>query len=205
MEELQSTEILDREILEDARKKAMRILKSAEETMNVQNAEWEQKTLRNIEDLNKKYNEHKRIETEKLMARLPIDRIRIKIEKIESLLQSAAESWYKSCRREQLLELLSMELSKRLTVAAEELTDKNGQSAEISGLTISEAESVLKAVNVVCTIKEAPCLHNYPSITLNTDNIRIIVSIESIIDNLLDLKRAELTTALVGGGFMEDE
>ena len=33
MEELQSTDILDREILEDARKKAYRILKTAAETV----------------------------------------------------------------------------------------------------------------------------------------------------------------------------
>jgi hypothetical protein len=41
MEELQSTEALDREILEDARKKAFKILKGADETLASSKTAWE--------------------------------------------------------------------------------------------------------------------------------------------------------------------
>ena len=59
MEELQSTELLDREILEDARKKAMRILKTCEETIKTQNTGWEKKKLDAAGALEKKHNEQK--------------------------------------------------------------------------------------------------------------------------------------------------
>ena len=56
MEELQSTEILEREILEDARKKAMRILKTADDTIRAKTAEWEKKTADAVAELEKKNN-----------------------------------------------------------------------------------------------------------------------------------------------------
>jgi hypothetical protein len=43
MEELQSTEALDREILEDARKKAFKILKTAGETEAASQTAWDRK------------------------------------------------------------------------------------------------------------------------------------------------------------------
>ena len=55
MEELQSTEVLDREILEDARKKALRILKSSEDTVKTHDQEWENKIAENINQIKNKY------------------------------------------------------------------------------------------------------------------------------------------------------
>jgi hypothetical protein len=66
MDELQSTEILDREILEDARKKVVRIFKAAEDTINSQNAEWDKKTISSIDELDKKHKEQREISAAKL-------------------------------------------------------------------------------------------------------------------------------------------
>jgi vacuolar-type H+-ATPase subunit E/Vma4 len=203
MEELQSTEILDREILEDARKKAFRILKASEETIHAQNAEWEKKTAENIDDLGKKYNEQKEFEAEKVMARLPIDKLRAKVEKIENLLQCAVESWYNGLSRPQILELLTGELAKRLRLC-EEFSTAAGKRAYFSGLDRKEAETVLKSVNGSCKIEEIPSASHYPSITLETGNVRVIASIQKIVDFLLQEKREELVEALVGRDFMEE-
>jgi len=208
MEELQSTEILEREILEDARKKAMRILKTADDTIRVKTAEWEKKTASTIDGLEKKNSEQKELATGKIMARLPVDKLRAKVEKIESLLQSAVETWYKSLGRQKALDLLSKELSKRLTIC-EEISASAKKKVYYSGLDRKEAETVLKNVKGLASnewqgnIAEIPCDHNYPSVTLETENVRVIASIRKIIDFYLQEKREELVEALVGRAFME--
>jgi len=204
MEELQSTDILDREILEDARKKALRILKTADETIHAQTAEWDKKTSGSIGELEKKYSEQSGAEFEKVMARLPIDKLRAKIEKIEGLLQSAVEDWYKGLSRSQVLGLLKDELSKRLA-QCEGVANSNGKNAFFSGLDREEAKAVLKTVTGSCNIEEIPSADHYPSITLETGDARIIASIQKSIDFLLQEKREELVEALVGRAFMTEE
>jgi len=205
MEELQSTEILDREILEDARKKALRALKTADDTVQTQSREWEKKTAESIAELDKKFNEHKEEAEEKVMARLPIDKRRTKVEKIESLLKSAVESWYKSLSRARILELLVDELKKRISLC-EEFSNSAQKRAFFHGLDKKEAETALKNANCACTADEEPAdTDKYPSIILETGSVRITASIQKIVDYLLQEKRAELVAALVGNDFMEGE
>ena len=202
MEELQSTEMLDREILEDARKKAARTLKSAEDTIRAQDKEWEKRTAEGIDDLEKKYIEQKELAAEKIMARLPIDKRRTKVEKIEKMLDSAAESWYKSLSRSRILDLLTGELKKRISLC-EEFSDSTEKRAFFCGLDIKEAETTLKNVNIACKLEESHADGQYPSIVIETGNVRITASIQKIVDYLLQEKREELVEALVGRDFME--
>jgi len=209
MEELQSTEVLDREILEDARKKALRILKNAEDTIRSQNAQWEKKTAENIENLAKKYDEQKKVDAQRVMARLPVDMLRIKIQKIETHLKSAVEVWYKSLSRAQILDLLSLELAKRLEqleLSNEQLTVRDKQiDAEISGIDLDEADTLFKKLKITCNIKENnQTANNFPSIILETDKVRITVSIEQTAGFILQEKRAQLIEALVGSAFMAE-
>jgi len=208
MEELQSTEIIEREILEDARKKAQRIIKNADETINAKNAEWEKKTTDSINELEKKYADLKKLDTEKVMARLPVDKLRVKTEKTENLLLAAVEAWYKSLNTEEIQNLLKNELKKRLTLC-EEFTPENlkgikQKKAFFSGLKRNEAESVLKnaGLNISC-IEETASKKSYPWIMLETDNIRITSSIQDLIDFIIQENRFELTQALIGNAHME--
>jgi len=201
MEELQSTEILDREILEDARKKAVRILKTADETIQAQTAEWEKKTVETIGELEKKYNEQIKSEAEKVMARLPIDKLRTKVEKVENMLQSAVEDWYKSLSRERIIELLTKELSKRITLC-DEFSPVNKTAAKTSqprafycGLNKKEAETAIKIAG--CAMEEKTSASNYPSIVLENSDVRITASIQETINFILQEKRAELVEALL--------
>jgi hypothetical protein len=209
MEELQSTEILEREILEDARKKAMRVLKTVDDTIRAKTSEWEKKTAAAIDELEKKNNEQKELTTEKIMARLPVDKLREKVEKIENLLQSAVESWYKDLSRQRILDLLSRELSKRIAVCQEILASAK-KNVYYSGLDRNEAETVLKNIKGLKSnewlgnIAEISSADQYPLITLETESVRVIASIRKIIDFLLQEKREELVEALVGRTFMEN-
>ena len=204
MEELQSTEVLDREILEDARKKALRLLKTADDTIAAGTAEWDKKTSVNIKELEAKFDIQKKQDFERVMARLPIDKLRAKIEYIENLLLDAVETWYKSLKRERVLELITEELSKRIKLCEEIFSCKN-KNVYYSALERSEAEAVLKTAcrgkESVCSIEPAFSAGDYPSIVFKSENISITASIQNIIDYYLLEKREELVTALVGSDF----
>jgi len=208
MEELQSTEILDREILEDARKKALRILKTADETIQAQTAEWEKKTLESIGELEKKYSEQKKSEIEKVMARLPIDKLRSKVEKIENILQSAVETWYGSLSRAQVIELLTRELAQKIDCCDEFSPDNKKPAASQTrafycGLNRKEAETAIRSAGS-CVIEEKTSADKYPLIVLENGDVRITASISKTIDFFLQEKRAELVEALLGSGFIEE-
>jgi len=209
MEELQSTEILEKEMLEDARKKAARILKSAQDTINTQNAAWDKKTKDAACDIDQKYNEQIDIETKNIMSRLPIDKQRSKIEKTESLLRDALESWYTGLDRNKKLKLLSDEFIKRFLYCRDQINENSELKIESDGLDQNEAQALIKIINAAIpdstfnisnsTFNQTEDLtsHSYPSITLDTDSLRIISSIEKTIDHILREKREELINKLI--------
>ena len=176
MEELQSTEVLDREILEDARKKAARILKSCEDTILTQDEKWSDKLYETVCELDAQYLKNKKHETEIIMARLPVDKLREKMNKLENLLAAAVSGWYRSLSREKILAILSRELEKRTAVCKDYID-----------------------------ISDKPILNEsgkYPFLTLENNKIRIIISMEKIIQELLEEKRYELIEALAGSEFL---
>jgi hypothetical protein len=114
MEELQSTEVLDREILEDARRKAFRVLKTADDTVKSGALAWENKLSQAVEDMKRRFEERCRKASDEIMARLPLDKSRAESEKIESLLRTAMDTWYAAQSREKIMGLLERELRRRL-------------------------------------------------------------------------------------------
>jgi vacuolar-type H+-ATPase subunit E/Vma4 len=197
MEELQSTEILEREMLEDARKKAARILKAADETVKTKSAEWEKKTTEDLAELDRKFAEQGRFAAEEIMAVLPMDKRRAQSEKFEGLLKSAVETWYAGLSRERVLGLLKKELAKRLAVCGE-FTGAGQFRAVIHKLTQAEAESILKHLSLSCQIEEAQSSAAYPEFILENNDLRIYASIGKTVDFFLREKRAELIEALLG-------
>jgi hypothetical protein len=68
-----------------------------------------------------------------------------------------------------------------------------------------EAESLLKMSNVNnFDLSDNSSLksNSYPIITLETEKVKIIISMEKIIDEFIQNNRFELTEALVGGEFL---
>ena len=176
MEELQSTEVLDREILEDARKKAQRILKSCEDAILLQDADWNNKLNNAVCELDLQYEKQKKNETYIIMARLPVDKLREKMNKLENLLAAAVSEWYRSLSREKILGILSRELEKRTAVCKDYID-----------------------------ISDKPILNEsgkYPFLTLENSKIKITISMEKIIQELLEEKRHELIEALAGSEFL---
>jgi nitroimidazol reductase NimA-like FMN-containing flavoprotein (pyridoxamine 5'-phosphate oxidase superfamily) len=205
MEELQSTEALDREILEDARKKAHRILKTADDTIKTKSTEWEKTITVALGELEKKYAVQGKIAADEIMAFLPIDKQRIRTTKVEELLRSAVENWYNGLSRQRVLDLLHKELTSRLgfseTVTGHKSVTVEGTiRALIHKIEQAEAQSVLKAVlpGKTCQIETIKSTAVYPEIILETPEMRIYASIGKTVEFFLGEKRAELVEALLG-------
>lgn len=202
MEELQSTEILDREILEDARKKASRILKTADDTVKSKAAEWEKKTASAVGEMEQRFSQQARGAVDEIMAVLPIDKRRAKAKKVEELLKTAVEGWYSRLSRQQVLALLRQELAKRVADYSESTgPDALGEiRATIHKISRDEAQAILQAVlpGRPCAVEEARSAAAYPELVLETREARIHASIGKAVDFYLGEQRAELLEALLG-------
>jgi len=204
MEELQSTENLEREILEDARKKAQRILKAADETIRIKNAEWEKTTGEALTELEKRFAGLYVLAANEITAVLPIDKRRAKAEKLETLLQSAVETWYSNLSRDRVLGFLKNELEKRIIICGGFSVQSGTGSpclAAVSNLTLTEAESILKEIlpGVSCKIEKTKYQSDYPEFILENSDVRICASVKKTADYFLSEKRAELVEVLLGG------
>lgn len=198
MEELQSLDVLDREILEDARKKADRILKTADDTLKTRNGEWASKTETDVSELVRKSKERMKRERDEIMARLPLERRRIGHEKIEALLVQNTGDFFRGLPRQKILFLLERELA----VRAAELPSLN-LTALCRGLTEAEAGDILGRVLApgswtrgrdAAFEKEGA----FPAIRIDSPFVRITASIDMLAETLLEEKRAELAGALFG-------
>ncbi|AEJ19955.1 hypothetical protein [Gracilinema caldarium] len=212
MEELRSTEALDREILEDARKKADRILKTAEQTILSIKERWNEKLKTDLAVLEQVYHDRTKKTEGEIMARLPLDKHRLRSERSERLLRQAASEFCASLSRDRILSLVRQELASKYTIVSgmggfpEE--DKS-VSVSVHGLLKEEADQLLLAVLPHTTINYASeCTWSdkilYPEIICETVNLRVVVSFKAVIDQLLLDKRSELAVALLGKGVIND-
>jgi vacuolar-type H+-ATPase subunit H len=211
MEELRSTDILDQEILEDARKKAHRILKTADDTVKSAGEAWEKKTEETIADIGRRYTRREEQTQEEIMARLPLDKRRIRAEKVESFLVSAMEEYLAGLSRERVLSLLEGELAKRFRDCPELADPRNGEiPATYRGLTQDEAQGLLGRIfpRGAWVLKPAErgfrLPGRFPALVVDARVVRITASIDGVARELLADKRAELVTALLGEDFLGD-
>jgi hypothetical protein len=199
MEELQSTEILDREILEDARKKAGRILKAADEAAAANAALWDKKTGEALAELKDRYAGMLKKASAEIMARLPLDERRARSEIIEGLLSGAAGDWASGLGRERVLAVLERELI-RYSGECPEIREEKSIAVFLHNLKKNDVEPLLKKLFPAARpeYREEPALHHYPEIIIDTKKVRITSSIKMLLDSLLLDKREELVSALVG-------
>ena len=222
MEELRSTEVLDKEILEDARKKAYKILKTADDALAAQNQSWEKKLQRSLKSIQRVYDTRLKKTSEEIFARLPLDKRRLRSETAESLLVNAMNDFLRGLSREKLLSILGDELSGRIKVFADEKASQ-GECAFIvrySGMSFTETEELLKKIpgsenglfdSAYGTdepgdleFMEETTVHEFPFIVINTLDIKITASVEWAVLALMKDKRAELASALLGEGALND-
>ena len=220
MEELRSTEVLDREILEDARKKAFKILKTADETVQSQSRRWEKKTQKDLAEIRKIYAGRTEKEKEEILARLPLDKRRLRSEWADSALETAMGSFLKSLSREDLFHILDKEFSLRLA----DCSAVSGEKPKLyySSMTETEAVSLVDRISARPEMKDinlfkkgdwerekpAPSSRegdpDLPALVLDIKELRITVSVEDAAREVLKEKRAELATTLMDEEVLND-
>jgi F0F1-type ATP synthase membrane subunit b/b' len=140
MEELRTTEVLGNEILEDARKKAQKILKTADDAIAAQNRDWERKIKHSTDSIRKTFAGRIKKTNEEIQARLPLDKRRLRSEITENFLVKAMDEFLRTLSREKLLLVLERELSTRLKVCAEDLANhRSTVHVRYSGLSLEES------------------------------------------------------------------
>lgn len=202
MEELRSTDALDREILEDARRKAEKTLKSAEDAAREAEAAWERKLSEDLRALEGKHAERITRRRAETFARLPLDQRRIRVERAERFLKESMDSFLRSLPRERLLAALERELSSR----AAELAPGPAR-VRARGLKVHEAESVLsRALGPVRWTLEAPGAdpEALPAILAEAGSVTVRCGIEELGEDLLRDRRGELAVALLGPEAADD-
>ena len=234
MEELQSTEILDREILEDARKKAFKILKTADEDIKAKAADWERKAKFDLDDLRRKFAEQGKTASVEILARLPMDKRRVKAQTLERLLSQAVKVWYAGLGRGRVLELLRKELQtllvdcmrgehtpslqggvvdcdefslgKNSPNAASPKSGQVGGQVLYHGLTETEARGLVQPLLPVqnFSFSEAVLGGAFPELVIENKAVRVRASINQAVDFFLSEKRAELVSALLGEHVLDE-
>jgi hypothetical protein len=204
MEELQSTEALDREILEDARKKTFKILKTAGETEAASQAAWDKKLDKALAEAGENYCRKEERERREIMARLPLDERRIRSEKIEGFLSGAMDDFLRSLDRGKILSVLEKELSARLAACEAE-----GPCVfRYRGLEPDEVSALVKKLpdpGLVSPVEDPlyTVAGSLPAAALDFPGLRISFSISAAADSLLSDSRAELASALLGNDELE--
>jgi hypothetical protein len=213
MEELQSTEALDREILEDARKKAFKILKTADESVASSKAAWDRKLAKTLDEAGKSYRQREEQGKKEIMARLPMDKRRIRSEKIEAFLDKAMGDFLSSLTREEILSILEQELRRRLLdagSAAGSVAEPLNETSHLRyrGLSPDELEGLLKKTVAFAPLsqKDDPLYliepleqgRAFPALVLDFPSLRITASVDKAAAELLLDKRSELAAALLG-------
>jgi hypothetical protein len=205
MEELQSTEALDREILEDARKKAFKILKSADDSAAASKARWEGKLRKALEQAREAYAKKAEQSRREIMVRLPLDKRRIRSEKIESLLNEAMRDFLASLDRPTLISVPGTGLCER---AAEAALDDGGETSgagqlRYRGFSAGELSALIARAlpGASLTTVEDPLYTvggAFPAVIVDFPHLRITASADNAARDLLQNKRAELAAALLG-------
>jgi hypothetical protein len=199
MEELQSTEALDREILEDARKKAFKILKTAGETEAASQAAWDRKLDKTLAEAEDAYRAKEERERREIMARLPLDKRRIRSEKIEAFLSGTMDDFLRSLDRGKILSVLERELSARLAACKADgpcvFRYRALEPDEVSALVkkLPDPGRVSPAEDPLYTIAGS-----MPAVALDFPGLRITASVDAAAGSLLLDSRAELAAALLG-------
>jgi len=195
MEELRSTEALDREILEDARKKADRLLRSAESTKSALDETWQKKTKDDISVLEHKHERRSAAQRKETLARLPLDKRRARAERADRLLQEAMHGYLFSLPRKDLLTVMGRELKQRA-----KLLPPTNVRVRASGLSKTELEALFNSCldKVSWTLEDLQADGELPELSAESGPVRVRIGIEEVAQELLAEHRSELAVSLLG-------
>jgi V/A-type H+-transporting ATPase subunit E len=196
MEEIRGTEALEREILEDARKRADRIIRKAEENARLLGAQTEQRIKEATAALLSEYQIKKRTAELEMLSRLPLEKARLDILYRDEMLRKALKEALASMNPR----LFGLWCVKRL-VCQVELVRKSPAKVLVHGLDSETMRDIgaLFGQGSDISIEEAPTMKVRGLIVEPMDaSYRISITENDLLEWLLDEKRGELAAALFG-------
>ena len=209
MQELRSTEILDKEILNDAGKKAESIKKKTEKEISQIIASVDGDVEKTQKDKQAYYAEKLSLFKKDKMAAEPLEKQRMKVSFIQSSIASKINAYFCSLPEKKQLELVLSQLPSDIITSGEKKL-----TAYIYGFGFEAAKKVLaqEYKDSISSYKQVIFGQLVPEETysLEEDNLRGIIlesedknyryrlTISEVLGNVLDKNRAELASALFG-------
>ena len=139
MEEIKTSEKLEQEILEDARKKAERILKSAEKSVNEIEGEWKKKEEAFLSASKQEMEERKKRIQQEISATLPLEIKRIELRILNEKFEAFLQKFFEELSEEEFVTLIRPRLSQVGTFF-------QGKSLFLEYNGLKKAESLLLSV-----------------------------------------------------------
>jgi V/A-type H+/Na+-transporting ATPase subunit E len=197
MEEIVTTEPLEKEILSDARKKAERILKDSGVEAESVLRSGRERTEKSLETLGSDYDSRAKRYRGESLARLPLEKARIKAAHVDALLKKAVSAYLPSLGAAERDRLLLGLLSR-----AASLVGASPIAVRYSGLSKAEAESLAAKAfpkSHIASVSEDPLIHSVGLIVATQDeNLSARATLDLVGERLLDEDRGELAQALCG-------
>ncbi len=211
MEELRSTDVLDKEIRADAERKAKRILEKADETAASLLGDVDSRVASSREQAQKKASRQASLYEKNVNASVPLEKERYTVSYIHNSLLDAMNEYFDSIGKEKRLLVLESLLVRSLTVLGDSsvkalYSGVDGRSAEdmlkkhlgkrLSSCT--ECQSHLFAGEAVSGFKFRE------GIILTSDTgITCRLSLDQKVKEIMDVNREELSNALFDGRISE--
>lgn len=197
MEEIVTTEPLEKEILSDARKRAERILKDSGAEAESASRSGRERTDKALEALASDYASKAKRYRDESLARLPLEKARIKAAHVDALLERAMGAYLESIggaeRDKLLLELLSQAAS---------LVGASPVAVRYAGLGKAEAEGLVSKAfpaSKIASVSEDSSLGSVGLVAVTEDgSLSARATLDLIGERLLDEYRGELAKTLCG-------
>lgn len=197
MEELASTEVIETEILDDARRKGERVLRDAEAEVLRLGAEAEARKAAGLAALAKDFEARIRNHRQENAARLPLDKARMRISFLDRRLREGTEAYLSHLEAPARARLIAGLLSRAAPLLGQaELT------VVARGLSEAEAASILSSALPQTRMKafSASASLAADGLVIETlpPRIKVRATLDLVTDDLLDKRRGELCAALEG-------
>lgn len=212
MEELRSTDILDKEIQDDARKKAEKILKNADAQGQQILADVETRLESAKKDRESYYSQKAAQFKKDLDSSLPLEKSRFLVSYISSSVASAINDYLKTISQEKRIQFVLTMLNR-----FESLTDGKSFEAAVYGFNLDLAKNELNKNNKLHISSflatefaktgevAVDGIEIHEGIILVSDDkvVKIRLTLEELFSELIDKYRNELAVTLFGGRLPE--
>jgi V/A-type H+-transporting ATPase subunit E len=207
MEELRSTDVLDREIQDDARRKVEKVLKAGEADCELIAADVALRLEKSRAEKTAEYAKRLEDYRHDMESAIPLEKQRRLVAFVDSEVRAALESWFEGFKPDRKVVLFQSMLEKfREPLAGKKIR------ATFSGIAQADAERIVKAAfgkeNVIAVVERtAGCLLAFSGDGVYVESEDGIVTCRATVDEvrqvLLATKRQELAEALMGGRLPE--